>query len=672
VAEAQPVPNRFEAEILYYFIVTPRDVLYRFQVLGDSGKQGHETLGEPENIETFWEKPPESDAPPYIAGLVSQLINLSEIPKSFRFGLQYVVVDCAPVSDIECAESPQMAISYDVVFAGDRALRSATFDILPEKAKDDFIKGQLWPVFQKRFGIQAEIDIPEGWRSAGFIDHNVEIYAYEKQDPPAATIVLKAKSTSTYRRSPYGEFASAYVLPRFDVSKTDEPSPIALAGYHLTSNRTSVASRILSPIIRQNLEALELGMSAPAPKIVFIQGEPGSGKDGFAKAIHYGSRLDLTKKNASPFNSRSVAGMSLDQFRKETFGEMKDSVLVPGLITKSKGGSIFLDEFDKLAGGADPAYSELLRIWEAKEFVPLSGREVLKTGRINWVVAGAFTSTRATSDLPPDIWSRFTAQIAIQSPISSGFVEEAERSAYIRAVILSFMLGIAANATELSGFRSQMHALCRPETRLAEFAGALLFDDKKGRGGARLEPSPLLAAVADVLTGYLGAYWVAIFERKDLSREDGSPLTLEYCFPRAIEEPAEGFEYVRDITFAVDTIREWAQSYSRPPELTRVIKCYDSIRAVRQACQVIYDRLFELVVQKTSSQVEAYQIEKLLNEAFTTIDLSRRGNGMERLIGQERLRTLRFGGESAGEGPAQQAIVAREQLEKIANLATGT
>jgi Sigma-54 interaction domain len=666
------VPSRFEANLLHYFVIRRNHVFYEFEVFESAAALAERTNG-------FWKRAAKTttNAPPYTAGLISQLVDLPEIPKSFRFGLQYVVTDCVPSGDSGCIESPQLAISYDVVFAGDRALRSATFDILPASGRDEFIVGQLKPVFEKLYKISKDSDIPGGWRSAGFIDHEVEISAYDRHDSNEGhTILLKAKSKTTYRRSPYGEFASAYVLPRFDASKTDRASPIVLAGYDLTFDGTKVAARTLSPVVRQNLEALELGMSAPAPKIVFVQGEPGSGKEGFAKAIHFGSRLNLINKKASPFSSRSVAGMDLDQFHFEVLGEMKDGILVPGLITKSKGGSIFLDEFDKLDDDADTAYSELLRIWEAKQFVPVNGREVIEADELNWVVAGAFTSTRTTSDLPPDIWSRFTTQIAIQSPISSSFVDEAHRIAYIRAVIFSFMLDLGTKRTGKSDFRLQMGALCRPETRLAAFAGALLFDGVRGMGGIRLEPSPLLSLVADVLARYLGSYWVAIFERKDASRSDGGPATLEYCFPRGPAAANDGFEYVKEIISKPRAVREWMRGYSRPPELSDVIRCYDSIRAVRQACQVVYDRLFELVIQKTTTIIQPHHAQKFFNEAFNTIDLARRGSGLERLLGQEKLQHVRFEREPqpAGQGDADPSladpIVSWKQLKDVATCAS--
>jgi hypothetical protein len=684
--ETKNVPNRFELEILHRFRIRQDRVLYRFFVVDPENDENEER-------ENFW-KSEGNIAPPYIAGLVSQLINLVEIPKTFRFGLQYISVEGVPSDQASATASRGFAISYDVVFAGDKALRSATFDILDSNGHEEFEKGQLLPTFEKLYGRSQVGDIPSAWRSAGFIDHEVEILTYGKLDLSAADAetILHAKSTTTFRRSPYGEYASAYLLPRFD-AKVEKVNPIALTYYYVEEQLAKadgvgkdksalvVSNRQLSAIVQQNLEALELGMSAPTPKIVFIQGEPGSGKDGFANAIHLGSRLDLHKKHASPFHSRSVAGMNLNQFHIEVLGEMKDGVLVPGLITKSKGGSIFLDEFDKLSQDADAAYSELLRIWEAEEFVPVNGREVLPTEKINWIVAGAFTSTRTTSDLPPDIWSRFTAQIALQSPISSAFVRSSDRAAYVRALIFSFMLGIAAKRVDKNDFRCRMQALCRPKTRVEHFAGSLLFKDpRKGQEGDVLEPSLLMTAVADVLSQYLGAYWVCVLERTDPKSRRGKPLTLDYCCPRR-ESVDDVWRYITDEILRPDVLRELARTYGRAPELLRVFDCYDSVRAVRQACQVAYDRLFELVIQKAPppsagstpapppgpGPITAENIRKLLNETFTTVDLARQGTGLEKLLGQEGLQKVRFGvaGQTLGSG-----IVSPEKLQQIADLAS--
>lgn len=634
--------NNIQADILYYFLLGEGRMSYKFKA--------SEKYSEEEVAKFFSTSPGRKNCPPpYIVGIVSELINQPEIPRSFEIRLQYV-------STLgQNRSGSKIAISYDVIYAGDTALRGATFEVLPHADYEVFIKTQLFPVFRELFpdDIVNVGSIPSGWMSAGFIDHKVEVYGYDNWRQGQAS--LRARSKSTYRRHPHGEYASAYILPRFPRSDDSKMKPVVLACADLDSKGGAVKCRELSRIVQQNLEALELGMSASSPKRVFIQGEPGSGKDGFATAIHLGSRLDLARSKA--FTARSVAAMDLGQFKREVFGEEKDGVLIQGLIGKASGGTIFLDEFDKLANR--DTYAELLRVWEADEYVPVNGREVKKTGDINWVVAGAFTSERPTSDLPSDIWSRFSAQIAIQNPISSPFVLDAERTNYIQALIFSFMLQRGIDKTARSGLRESIRALCRPKSRIDQVLGDLLFSKKQsvdgerhpGAGGSRLEPSPLIVLTAIALARYLGTYWVCSLKSSDAQHPGGQ--IQEFCLPRLYVEKLDPPSKLNDLVNQETLTPKWLEQYLCSMTLENMMRYYDSVRSVRQSCHVVFDRLFELLIQrpyrptlvecKTTHDEYRRQIQKILNEAFTTIDLSRRGSGLERLLRQEDLLKLRFG-----------------------------
>lgn len=617
----------FDAEILYYFSVGHRDVKYEF-LAQESFKD--------EEIFVFFSslRDVKKNPPPYMVGVISELINQREIPLSFELRFQYVVVGDHGKTD------RSVAISYDTMLAGDRALRGATFEVLTGDLVRDFIDQQLGAVFQRLESTLPAI-VPDCWQSSGFIDHKIEVFGYERRSEEET--VLKARSKTTFRRHPYGEYASAYVLPTFPRPEDKDQTmyPIVLAGYKLRDppSPPAVLARELSEIVKQNLEALELGMSNP--KAVFIQGEPGSGKEGFATAIHKGSRLDLMRGERPPFSSRSVAGMDFDLFKREVLGEEKDGVTIAGLIAKTERGTIFLDEFDKLEEKADGAYKELLRVWEAGEYVPLNGREVKKTGRINWVVAGAFTSMRATSDLPPDIWSRFSAQIAIQNPISSPFVTDPHRANYIQALIFSFMLGFALGRKG-PNLEKSLGAYSNPQSRVDQVIGNLLLA-RSGSGG-RLSPSPLIILVAQALSKYLGGYSVFSLQLLVKDPETKEHKIEEYSLPRPYCIRSEDADCT-GLVFSADWIHPAWQDRYLSLETTPVIRCHDSIRTVRQACHVVFERLFELVLQRaaTPGLIAPEQIKKILNEAFTTIDLSRRGNGLERLIGYRHVCDLRFG-----------------------------
>jgi hypothetical protein len=286
----------------------------------------------------------------------------------------------------------------------------------------------------------------------------------------------------------------------------------------------------------------------------------------------------------------------------------------------------------------------LLRVWESGEFVPFNGRNVRNAGSTNWVVAGAFTSTRATSDLPQDIWSRFSTQIAIQNPISSPFVSDDQCPNYIQGLIFSFMLGLGLAKCNQKGWEKSLLALCEPQSRIHQAAQNLLFAKSQGSQSNRLQPSPLMIRVSEGLSRYLGTYSVFSLKLRTRDEKTGKPRFEEYCLPGPSRPWLDGPSPLKAV-FPDGITASCEDRFLPPLEIVRVTRCHDSVRAVRQACRVVFDRLFELAIQRANrrSAYDQTQIEKLMNEAFTTIDLTRRGNGLERLLSQEHLCKLRFG-----------------------------
>lgn len=165
----------------------------------------------------------------------------------------------------------------------------------------------------------------------------------------------------------------------------------------------------------KSLVKLNSILRTPGKKKIFIKGEPGSGKEVFANAIHYGS----VRSKPDKLEVRSVAGANTKELRELLFGREIDGVNIAGLIEKADGGTLFLDEFDKIKG--KKFYSELLRVLEAGEYVPVNGKKTQNVGDVNWIFAGAFMGTdssNAITDLPQDFWSRLTSLIDIKNPIT--------------------------------------------------------------------------------------------------------------------------------------------------------------------------------------------------------------------------------------------------------------
>jgi two-component system, NtrC family, response regulator AtoC len=103
---------------------------------------------------------------------------------------------------------------------------------------------------------------------------------------------------------------------------------------------------------------------------VLLQGESGTGKDLFAKAIHYSS-----KRGAKPFIAINCAAIPANLIESELFGHEKGSFTdaknaKQGLLEQASGGTVFLDEIGEMELGLQ---SKLLRVLEESSFRRVGG-----------------------------------------------------------------------------------------------------------------------------------------------------------------------------------------------------------------------------------------------------------------------------------------------------------
>jgi DNA-binding NtrC family response regulator len=113
---------------------------------------------------------------------------------------------------------------------------------------------------------------------------------------------------------------------------------------------------------------------------VLIVGETGTGKEIFARSIHY-----LSRRAAKPFVAVSCGALPSELFENELFGHERGAftgatTAQTGLIQEAEGGSLFLDDIDCIPIGAQ---TKVLRFLQEKEFRPLgSARTQLSNTRI--------------------------------------------------------------------------------------------------------------------------------------------------------------------------------------------------------------------------------------------------------------------------------------------------
>lgn len=111
---------------------------------------------------------------------------------------------------------------------------------------------------------------------------------------------------------------------------------------------------------------LKLLAQSKAP--VLISGETGSGKELFARGIHYQS-----SRNAGAFIPVNCGALPDELFENELFGHVKGAYTnavsaEKGLVAEADGGTLFLDEVDALSPAAQ---IKLLRFVQSGEYRPL-------------------------------------------------------------------------------------------------------------------------------------------------------------------------------------------------------------------------------------------------------------------------------------------------------------
>ncbi|MCI0693344.1 sigma-54 dependent transcriptional regulator [candidate division KSB1 bacterium] len=114
---------------------------------------------------------------------------------------------------------------------------------------------------------------------------------------------------------------------------------------------------------------------SPCEVPVLICGETGTGKELFARAIHY-----LSPRSSKPFIPINCAAIPAELFENELFGHVKGAftgatVRQEGIIQAAAGGTLFLDEIDSIPLIMQ---AKLLRFLEEKEFKPLGLNRIAK------------------------------------------------------------------------------------------------------------------------------------------------------------------------------------------------------------------------------------------------------------------------------------------------------
>ncbi len=187
------------------------------------------------------------------------------------------------------------------------------------------------------------------------------IAALEQCDPQQAFELLKTGATD-FVTSP---FQASDVLPRaWKALKSFLGEDVSDHEYPRKQQFRQLIGQ--SPIFLQQAQRISLIASCDAN--VLIVGETGTGKELYARAIHYGSA-----RAGRPFMPVNCGAIPAELVENELFGHVRGaftsaSNLQVGLIEEANGGTLFLDEIDCL-----PVHAQvkLLRFLQEKEYRPL-------------------------------------------------------------------------------------------------------------------------------------------------------------------------------------------------------------------------------------------------------------------------------------------------------------
>ena len=148
---------------------------------------------------------------------------------------------------------------------------------------------------------------------------------------------------------------------------------------------------------------------------VLISGETGTGKELFARAIHYSG-----ERRGKPFVPVNCAALPDHLIENELFGHSKGAftgafIEKPGLFHEADGGTLFLDEINSLSMTVQ---SKLLRVLQDQEFRPLGSTKSRKVDVK--ILAATNTDLRClveTRQFREDLFHRLNVLSAVLPPL---------------------------------------------------------------------------------------------------------------------------------------------------------------------------------------------------------------------------------------------------------------
>lgn len=199
--------------------------------------------------------------------------------------------------------------------------------------------------------------------------------------PDLPVVLMSAQSTilTAVRATERGAFD--YLPKPFDIAQLVSTVQRALARRRSRPLEGALAPQSENlPIVGRSPAMQEIyrmvARLAGTDLTVLIHGESGTGKELVARALH-----DFGKRRGGPFVAVNMAAIPRELIESELFGHEKGAFTGAiarraGRFEQAEGGTLFLDEIGDMPLEAQ---TRLLRVLQQGEFVPVGGKEPLRT-----------------------------------------------------------------------------------------------------------------------------------------------------------------------------------------------------------------------------------------------------------------------------------------------------
>lgn len=578
----------------------------------------------------------------YVRPSILQLIGQKSLAREFKIDIVYLVFygeNCKPQN---------LVIAYDVIQSPDQHLASAVIKeikVVGTQNDESDILSALIDFWSQSNGMISKdnlrdgndelypCDFPPTLERSGRVVHQIEITGFKREGKKNdVTIKLTAKLNTKVYRHPLGEFACVLPIPRFN-------DPATLPKHALVVGKiakTKSGHSCVSGEVMKNIRNLSVAMAADGKKRVLIKGEPGSGKEIYALAIHFGSMRPKEKD----ITERSIANMEIDVLRRDLFGFASEGGhVVHGRIKDADKGSLFLDEFDKVADNADGFYSELLRVLETDWYLPVDASDPQEIENMNWIFAGAFSGKRKIEHLPVDLWSRLTHEIEVKSPI----IENEDE--YIATLFMYFVMRAA-----LKKMGDDFKRLTEEDSYEARILRYILFDNHEPTNDL-ISPGENLHEIAYDFANYAGQYEVYMEKISKVNEDQNEPdeywvnrifipiFTAEEQTVDVINNRIRLAKHVLQQKFGIVDVYNESGISNDVSRIKRSDDHFDSIRSIRQASIVVFsvleraaleqgEKFNQDIAQRDKSSLTALEM------AAQTLDIARLGEKAEALCGE--------------------------------------